>query len=221
MDNSFNKLFSKSFNKSFNDLSFIQNVNIDNMKIIFVFDFDLTLTNHSSNGINKEDASYIELFDSQDKLDKLKFYLTKITNSNNYNYVNTRGLISDINYILNSVGIEVGENKLIKDIKGSNNLEIIESPFTESELIAYNLNNVANTEILWSIKKVLFLNEIKKFENSPLANIFFFDDSIININTAKMNGYMNSFLIGSNDSGIHGLDYLLIKLYQIINILGY
>ena len=53
-------------------------------------------------------------------------------------------------------------------------------------------------------------------EKTKPINILFFDDSVININTAKLNGFSNSFLIGSNDSGLIGLDYLLIKLEQIL-----
>ena len=61
--------------------------------------------------------------------------------------------------------------------------------------------------------------KLKNAKTYPCQIYFFFDDSIININTAKINGYNNSFLIGSNDSGISGLDFLLIKLSQILNIL--
>jgi hypothetical protein len=35
---------------------------------------------------------------------------------------------------------------------------------------------------------------------------------------AQLNGYSNSFLVG-NDSGLIGLDYLLIKLKEILELL--
>jgi hypothetical protein len=107
-------------------------------------------------------------------------------------------------------------NKLIKEIKGSETVQVISCPFSLEELETYGLINISNSKILWGIKKVTFLNSIMEQEKMKPINILFFDDSIININTAKLNGFSNSFLIGSNDSGIYGLDYLLIKLEQIL-----
>ena len=212
--------FARMFNKSFNDLSFIQNISNTKDKFVFVFDFDLTLTSQSSDGIKKNYSNYIELFDSENKLDKLKFYFNKIINSGNIIYINTRALVSDVVHILSNVKIEVGENKTIKGIKGSNKIEQINCPFTKAELNQYDLINISDENVLWGVKKVIFLNEIKAQENVKISNVFFFDDSIININTSKVNGYTNSFLIGSNDSGIYGLDFLLIKLSQILDILN-
>jgi hypothetical protein len=65
--------FSRMFNKSFNDLSFIQNISNTNDKFVFVFDFDMTLTAKSSDGMAKKNSNYIELFDSENKLGKLKY----------------------------------------------------------------------------------------------------------------------------------------------------
>lgn len=205
---------SRIFNKSFNDLSFLQNINTIESKFIFVFDFDLTLTCISSDGINMN-SDYIMLFESEKKLIKLINFFNQIINSNNSIYINTRAHVSDINIILRKVGLD----KMVKKIFGSKNIENINIPFTNLELENYNLENINNIDILWAIKKVLFLNEIKEIENVTDDNILFFDDSVMNINTAKLNGYVNSFLIGSNDSGLYGLDYLLIKLEQILQLL--
>lgn len=212
--------FARMFNKSFNDLSFIQNISNTKDKFVFVFDFDMTLTSKSSDGIQKNFSNYIELFDSENKLDKLKFYFNKIKNSGNIIYINTRALVSDVVHILSNVKIEVGENKTIKEIKGSSKIEQINMPFSKDELNKYNLKNISDDNVLWGVKKVIFLNQIKEFENVKISNVFFFDDSVININTSKVNGYTNSFLIGSNDSGLYGLDFLLIKLSQILDILN-
>ena len=184
------------------------------MTLDFVFDFDLTLTNKTSNGIKKHAVAnnYIELFDSENKLDELKKHLRFIKQKGHNIFINTRALVSDVNHIIKYIGID----NMIDEIKGSRRIENINKPFSEIELNKYGLMNITNIEILWAIKKVIFLNEIKE-KNSN--NILFFDDSIININTAKLNGYENSFLIGSNDSGIFGLDYLLIKLDEIFSSL--
>ncbi len=209
----------RMFNKSFNDLSFIQNMSNDKNKYVFVFDFDLTLTTKSSDGITKTYLNYIELFDSKYKIEKLVYYFNKIFQSGSTIYINTRALTTDIANILANVNIEVGENKLVKGIKGSYKIEQITTPFNFIELKKYGLDNVKDETILWAVKKVTYLNQIKDDESVEISNVFFFDDSIINVNTAKVNGYVNSFLIGSNDSGLVGLDYLLIKLNQILDIL--
>ena len=209
---------SKMFNKSFNDLTFLQNIecnsNNTNDKFIFVFDFDLTLTTISSDGIDIN-SNHINLFESNDKLMKLINYFEKITSHNDIIYINTRGVIQDISIILKKVGLD----KMVKKILGSKNVDNIFFPFTKVELEKYNLSQINNSDILWAVKKVIYLNEIKEIENICENNILFFDDSILNINTAKLNGYVNSFLIGSNDSGLYGLDYLLIKLEQIIQLI--
>jgi hypothetical protein len=207
----------RMFNKSFNDLHFLESMSEDNNKNVFVFDFDLTMTIKSSDGYDKN-TNFVELFDNKEKLDKLKSIFNKIVKSGNIIYINTRALISDIKYILIKIGFEIGENKIIKEIKGSESIQIISCPFSLSELEKYGLTNISNSQVLWGIKKVTFLNKIVEQEKTKPFNILFFDDSVININTAKLNGFSNSFLIGSNDSGIYGLDYLLIKLEQILQI---
>lgn len=209
---------SRIFNKSFNDLSFLQSNYDMNYRFAFVFDFDLTLTIKSSDGL-KYGHNFIELFESKTKLERLIEYLKKINKLGNVVYINTRALIKDINHILKSSGIDIGSGKLIKEIKGSESIDNIENPFTKDELLKMSLKEINNSEILWAVKKVIFLNKINEVEKVPKSNILFFDDSSININTAKVNGYHNSFLIGSEDSGIIGLDFLLIKLQQIMDIL--
>jgi len=205
----------RMFNKSFNDLHFLESMSKDNDKKVFVFDFDLTMTCKSSDGYSKN-VDYVELFDNKEKIDKLKVFFERIVRSGNVIYINTRALISDIKFILSKIGFEIGENKLIKEIKGSETVQVISCPFNLEELEKYNLINISNSKILWGIKKVTFLNIIMEQEKTKQINILFFDDSSININTAKLNGFSNSFLIGSNDSGLYGLDYLLIKLEQIL-----
>lgn len=204
----------RMFNESFNDLSFLESRLNSYYKFVFVFDFDLTLTTKSSNNITI-DSNFIELFDDQKKLDKLIKYLNKICECDNIIYINTRALVSDVKYILDKVNID----KFIKKIKGSQTIDEINNPFNYLDLLKYKINEIKDVNILWSIKKVVFLNEISDIENIPKQNILFFDDSIININTSKLNGYINSFLVGSNNSGLQGLDYLLIKLEQILNII--
>jgi hypothetical protein len=203
------------FSKSYDDLSLLNN----NNKYIFVFDFDLTLTLKSSDGLNYN-SNFIELFDNNDKLNKLKSLLNKIKSLNSKIYINTRAVINNIKYILNKIGIEVGNNKIIENIYGSENITDINNPLTLYELKLYNLSDISNIKVLWGIKKVLYLNKICEINKIQKNNILFFDDSNININTAKINGYYNSFLIGSNDSGIYGLDYLLIKIEQILEIIS-
>ena len=186
-------------------------------KIIFVFDFDLTLTFKSAHGFNKYN-DYIELFESNDKIELLKTYFKQIKNNGNLIYLNTRGMVTDVIKILKIIGIKVGENEIIKEVKGSERIEEINTPFTELDKIRYKIADINNIDILWGIKKVIILNYIRNKEKVNINNILFFDDSNININIAMMNGYNNSFIIGNNDSGLIGLDYLLVKLNQILEL---
>ncbi len=230
--NDLNILFNKTLDDS-DDLQNLQNIiknqtninqdNINKNKYVFVFDFDLTLTSKSSDGININ-SNYVDLFDSMEKINKLKSLLNIIILNGNINYINTRALISDVKRILISIGINIGNNidnnELFKEIKGSLSVNYINNPFTGEELYTYNLLNIKNSKILWAVKKVIYLNRIAEQEKVPFNNILFFDDSIININVAKINGFENSYLIGSSDSGIFGLDYLLLKLEQILELLN-
>jgi len=207
----------RMFNKSFNDLHFLQTLANNVKKYVFVFDFDLTMTIKSSDGWNKN-KNFIELFDNEEKIEKLKMYFERIVKSGHIIYINTRALIHDVKHILTTIGFEIGENKLIKEIMGSEQVHVIYYPFTISELNHYGLSDISNSTVLWGLKKVTFLNKIVEREQISAPNVLFFDDIDININTAKLNGFSNSFLIGSNDSGIYGLDYLLIKLEQILQL---
>lgn len=205
----------RKFNKSFNDLTFLmENIN-DNNKYIFVFDFDLTMTMRSSNNINininsRDDV--IGLFDNEDKIKLLLRILEKIKSKGYTIYLNTSAFVPQVIKILNIININIGINELIKDIIGT------ERPFTNYFLKEHNLENIDNTKILLALKKVFNLNEIIDRETVNKNRILFFDDSTINITIAKLNGYDNCFLI-DNNSGIYGLDYLLIKLEQIIELL--
>lgn len=224
----FNKIYESNDNVN-NDLESLQKIfdynnnNNDNNKYIFVFDFDLTLTIKSSDGININ-SNYVELFDSNDKINQLKKLLHKIIKNGNINYINTRALVSDVKRILINVGINIGNdvnnNELFKEIKGSSSVNYINNPFSGEELYMYNLINIKNPIILWGVKKVIYLNKIAEQEKVEFNNILFFDDSVVNINIAKLNGFTNSFLIGSNDSGVYGLDYLLLKLEQILELMN-
>ena len=154
--------FSRMFNKSFNDLSFLQNISNTNDKFVFVFDFDMTLTAKSSDGMTKKMSNYIELFDSENKLGKLKYYLEKIFNSGNIIYINTRALSSHVAHILKNVNIEVGDTKLIKSIKGSTRIEQITNPFnallnrsnfnlnTPRQTMNWNVGNVRNMNFMFN-----------------------------------------------------------------------
>jgi hypothetical protein len=152
-------------------------------------------------------------------MDLLKTYFSKIKENGDIIYLNTRGLVQNIILILKNIGIDIGNNKLIKEIKGSERVEQINCPFSEFEKNKYNITMIDDINILWALKKVIYLNYIRENESTEYNNILFFDDSLININIAKMNGYKNSYIIGCNDSGLIGLDYLLVKLTQILELI--
>lgn len=171
-----------------------------------------------NSGEYRVETGYYDLFGSEEKLEKLKKKLNSLKSSGHVIYINTRAYAEYVRRILKNVNILVGDECLIKCVYGSQTVEEIQKPFTLTELNEYGLLGIENTYVLWSVKKVTFLNLISTIESIPKSNILFFDDLSVNVNTAKMNGYKNSFLIGSDDSGLYGLDFLLIKLDQIIDL---
>ena len=83
-----------------------------NKKFIFVFDFDLTLTFKNDRITNyiPIDGNYIELFESEDKLNDMIETFERIKRMDYTIYINTRGLVQDIIYILKNVGFYLVKN---------------------------------------------------------------------------------------------------------------
>jgi hypothetical protein len=153
-----------------------QIMNIDNIdkpirQYCLALDFDLTITDVHTGGNIKNSAFY---WNSKENLNSIIYQLEKFKNLNFGIYIVTRNIQSNvINYIK-----LYGFSHLVDRVYGAKNQE--------------HMNEGTG---LWSAQKLSYLNEISRLESINKSNIYFFDDTKVNINVAKSNGYNNSHLI--------------------------
>ncbi len=134
-------------------------------------DFDLTITDVHTGGDIKNNIFY---WNSRENLNSIIYQLEKFKNLNFGIYIVTRNIESNvINYIK-----LYGFGHLIDKVYGAKNQE--------------HMNEGTG---VWSCLKLSYLNEISRLESIGKSNIYFFDDTKVNFNVAKSNGYINSHLI--------------------------
>ncbi len=153
-----------------------QVTNIDNIdkpirQYCLALDFDLTMTDIHTNGDIKNNIFY---WNSKENLNSIIYQLEKFKNLNFGIYIVTRNIESNvINYIK-----LYGFSHLVDRVYGARNQE--------------HMNQGTG---FWSNQKLSYINEISRVESLPKSNIYFFDDTKININIAKSSGFTNSYLI--------------------------
>lgn len=159
---------------------------------IFIYDFDLTLTTIHSNGqpINSY-KGYKFINEHQEKriidaFDKIK------NNNNNKIIILSRGLEEQIIEYLNIYHPKILMR--INEIIGAKNID---------EIIFDS-----NGTILWAEKKTKILEEIMEKENIVKNNIYFFDDTYMNIQKALENNF-NAFFVKDPNRVFDNLDLYL------------
>jgi len=174
---------------------------------VFVFDFDQTLIMGHTGGQPTTDYDY----DTDDYMIKNLCDVLKLLFKRNIPvYINTRGVVQDVKNYLKYRFHKVGENfdTLIKGIFGAENEEAIGNPYSNTlefwhaeSIISSKFVNAqlkdASTRV-WAYEKIVYLNKIKEKEQVAKECIYFFDDTDINIQYAKLSGYTNSFIIDTN-----------------------
>jgi len=169
---------------------------------VFVFDFDQTLIMGHSCG--QPEIHDIHLFGEMEHKYKLNEMLQNLFDKNIPVYVNTRGQAS---FIKNFLDFHTNP-QYIKDVYGASNLEAISDPFLDKKLFyetdqkvfeilqKFNFTDLKDSSSrVWSFQKSYYLNEICKKENVSKENVYFFDDTLINVLYARENGFKNSFRI--------------------------
>lgn len=136
-----------------------------------VLDFDLTMTDFHTNGNINYNMFY---WKSKQNLNSIIYLLEKFKNLNYGIYVVTRNI----------------EQNVIKYLKLHGLISIIDRVYG-----AINENHMNQCTSEWANYKVDYLIEISRLESIPKSNIYFFDDTKINIKVAKSNGFNNSFEI--------------------------
>ena len=205
-------------------------------KLVFVFDFDQTLTMVHSGGEPDPSNDYIV------RMDLLVAMLERLYDMGISVYINTRGIattdkVSVRTYLKDRLNAlkkqqeKVGQQqttfkKLITDVYGADSEDSLRNPFdtkqarqsvrTEQQYIQ-KIDDVfckTDTEVIkvlggklkdessrvWAHQKVLYLDKIAKRAHVPKENVYFFDDTVINVDYAKAHGYIHSYRIfdGSN-----------------------
>lgn len=159
------------------------------MNKILVLDFDLTLTDiHTCGNINYNKLYWYSIKNLElltDTLHKFKLCDWKI-------YIVSRGIESDIIKYLEKMGI----------------LNIFEDIFG-----AKNISQSSESTQNWSKYKTKYLDIIIYKNKIDKNNLYFIDDTIENINMAKLNGYFNSILL-PKDIGLSSLT--LVSLLEKI-----
>ena len=141
----------------------------DKQKLIFVFDFDLTLTDRHTRGSPSKYIQYI----SDDQLKIIMEHMDMIKRDNQVNecIILTRTPEVTIKNYLE-------ENKKYDDL--TNSFKTIIGP-------TYDEYYRDSSEKIWALWKVSKLNNLQ--EENPTCKIFFFDDTKINCDEAIKAGY--------------------------------
>ena len=177
------------------------------MKVI-VFDFDLTLTYEHTGG-EPDIKNTLKYFNYNGKnLIEMLHFLKK--NSGIKVHVNTRGNKIMIADCLNDLGKKldnsqiVGEGLLIESVLGAETSDEISDPYGDNkfdevlqEMTEIGIKSSDESSTVWAFKKKEILDEILNKYNIEKNDIYFYDDTKVNINCCRHFGYTNSFLIGS------------------------
>lgn len=193
------------------------------MKIV-VFDFDLTLTyEHTGGEPNIEDT--LKYFNNCGNnggkyLIEMLHFLQKIKVKV---HVNTRGNKIMITNCLNDLGKKLGHNQivgeglLIESVLGAETSEEIGDPYggkkfdeVFQEMIKIGIKSIDESSTVWAYKKKEILDQIWKKYNIEKSNIYFYDDTKVNIDCCQYFGYINSYLIGSS-----ALDDTIRKIFNL------
>ena len=155
------------------------------MDKILVLDFDLTITDiHTCGNINDNLLywySIKNLYLLTDTLQKFKKYNWKI-------YIVSRGIELDI----------------IKYLQKINIYNIFDNVYG-----AKNTSQLSESTLNWSKYKTKYLDIIIYKNKIDKNNLYFIDDTLENINMAKINGYSNSILL-PKDLGLSSLTLVSI-----------
>lgn len=211
----------------------------------FVFDFDQTLIMGHSDGIPNLSYNY----DTDDCMILELIKMFKALKKKNISiYINTRGIAKDVERYLKHRFEQLGENSdnYITDVMGavfrneiSNGIfddeeflqidAIVENKLKEHGLKDEQLKDSSSR--VWALQKSAFLDHICELEKVAKENVYFFDDTAINIVFAKSCGFINSFVIfdhcspnshpdfGKPNFNPENFSYLAFTIYLVYKIL--
>ena len=158
----------------------------------YVFDFDMTLTNKHSGGTPDVNDNTLM---TQETIGLVKSLFDDLVRQNIRVFVVTRGVAVDVRKYLAQRNVRVR-------VLGSANETQINEPFQglpKEKKMALNsmkkhkLRAANEPELLWAHRKYEILNFILNHVQTDTDQVFFFDDTHLNIETAKIFGFKHSF----------------------------
>ena len=155
------------------------------MNKILVLDFDLTITDIHTGGNINDNLLY---WYSIKNLNLLIHTLQKFKKYNWKIYIVSRGIETDIIKYLEKINILY----IFDDVYG-----------------AKNISQLSESTLNWSKYKTKYLDIIIYKNKIDKNNLYFIDDTIENINIAKINYYSNSILL-PKDIGLSSLTLVSI-----------
>jgi HAD superfamily phosphatase (TIGR01681 family) len=177
--------------------------NIKNNHNIFVFDLDNTITiEHTGGRYNSKYDNY-KNYINEHMINNLIKLLKYIKRRGDKIYINSRGLLVSVYDLCCDIGIEkyIDGYYCAYDTKSAKHIQTV----TCSK---YDMDRK------WEKIKTIYLNMICDYENVNKHNIYFFDDTSDNINVARNNGFINSFIVNSNNYPTTMGEYNLITILK-------
>lgn len=177
---------------------------IERVKRVFVFDMDLTITNthtcgHYSHGNSSQYITpkrklyfnqFLKVFDNQNDWDA-RFYIVS-----RGKFLSVLEFMRDIDCL-----------HMLDGVYGATDFRDI----TDKKLSVFDKDGHQKfplSSVSWDEHKVYYMNKIRKLENVKRSDIIFFDDTKVNIDTAKISGYVNSFLVNNSNKKTDLFTYL-------------
>lgn len=177
--------------------------NTKNNHNIFVFDLDNTITTEHTGGRYNSKYDNYQNYINTHMINLLIGLFIYIKRRGDKIYINSRGLLVSVYDLCCDIGIDryVDGYYCAHDNKSTTHIQKV----TCSK---YSINSK------WGKIKTIYLNMICDHENVEKHNIYFFDDTSQNVNAARNNGFINSFIVNSNNYPDTTGEYNLITILK-------
>jgi len=154
---------------------------------VFVFDLDNTITIEHTGGVYDSEDNNYETYINKNMISNVTNLFACIKKNGDKIYINSRGLLVSVYDICCDIGIDtyIDGYYCAHDYRSFKHIR----KFTHSK---YSMH------CEWGKVNTIYLNMIRDSENVDKRNIYFFDDTSQNVNAARNDGFINSFLVNSN-----------------------
>ena len=155
------------------------------------FDFDLTLTDSHSSGYPNLDTDYFE----EESLQRIREAFQELKEGGHSIYIVTRGMTHLVEQYISQP--RIGLSPYISKVYGADG----ESPISG--------NKEMEGKPFWALKKVEYLKVILGLENAKPEDLYFFDDTALNVAEARRQGFTNSYNVAPHQHGAELIPLIL------------